>query len=257
MSNDEKPNRIQKLSDKQFVLVILVLGAIMIAIATYLIDGIFVDFGLPYPENLHTLIIEIGIGVIITLLIYSFSTQQQNKLKRLVAEIKNLEDIQQKRIIEEDELKNQRKEKAMGKIEIILTQLWSETKYHEAVLSKYYGDGLPEGWDGQDISEQEISEKWIGMLKRQVIRLGEDLRNWTLTSYDLLDPKLLSALQNVYSIATREYYLDHDQPQWDLMDCGSNIDWLESILPEYFNHPKDQIGTIGGNRKIKHKSEEK
>lgn len=133
MPDDEKSNQIKKLSDKRFGLIILILGAIMITIATYLIDDLFRDFGLPYPENLHTLVIEIGIGVIITLLIYSFSTQQQQKLTRIVTDIKKLEQQQQSVLTYEKERINRWKHEWGS---LILTEL-------EAVNRMY---GILETW---------------------------------------------------------------------------------------------------------------
>jgi hypothetical protein len=241
MTLDKKSNWASRMSDKQFVLVILLLGSFMIGIATYIVDDVFKKNNFPYPENLHTLVIEVGIGVIITLLIYAFSTKQQNKLTKLVSEIKKLEETQQKIIHEQEESKINRKKIALERIETLLMQILHETQYHKAVLSKYYSLELPHGFKDEDITEQEITKKWIDMLKKQMIRLGEDLRNWTLTSYDLLTPELLYALQCIYSIATAEYYLDKDQPQWDLMDCDGNIGWTKGMLQKYFNHDEKEF----------------
>lgn len=245
MSTDKKSDEKSKLSSKQFVLVVIVLGSIAIALATYLVDDLFKTHQLPYPENLHTLVIEVGIGVIITLLIYTFSTQQQRRLESLVTEIKKFEEMQQKIIQEQEDAKMKRKDTALGRIETILTQLWVETGYHEALLSKYYHRGLPEDWNEGDISEHEATREWITMIKKQTFQLADDLRNWTMTSYDLLDSDLLYALQCITAIASKEFYFDTDKSDFDLMECAANIDWLEKILVKNFHHPKDNIGTMG------------
>jgi len=88
---DEKYKKwIQNLSTKHSLLFILGLSAIMIGIATYLVDKIFNENNFPRPDNLHTIVIEIGIGVTIALVIWAYSTMQQNTMRKLVNDIKKI-----------------------------------------------------------------------------------------------------------------------------------------------------------------------
>lgn len=86
---DEKYKKwIRNLSTKHFLVLILVLSAGMIGLATYVVDEFFNKNNLPRPDNLHTIVIEIGIGVTIAVVIWAYSTIQQNRMRELVSDIK-------------------------------------------------------------------------------------------------------------------------------------------------------------------------
>ena len=209
-------------------------------------EEIVIDF-----LNWQTMVLELIIGGSIAGWFFWRQKQQGDKIESLVSEIKKFEEKQQKLIDENEKAKKLRKKTALMRIEVLLTHLWSETRYHEALISKYYGGELPKGWSDKDLSEVETTEKWIKMIKEQARQIGEDLRNWTLTSYDLLDSELLYALQCIYNYAVKPFMFDKEQPQWDIMDCRDQLDWLEPTLIKYFNHDKNEIGMIGSSTGFK------
>jgi len=181
---DEKIEKwFQNLSTKQLLLLVLGLSAIAIGITTNIVDKIFNEYNFPRPDNLHTIIIEIGIGITIAAIIWANSTMQQNKMRKLVKDVKK---IVKK---EEDD-----KEEIKQDISFILIR-----KILMAIRTLKHSLGLHELYQKEKDPEKK-QNYWKSML-----------RNFD-NSHERLDLKLdLIKLMEIYGRATARQY-------WELLN---------------------------------------
>ncbi|MEX0596188.1 MAG: hypothetical protein WD512_06770, partial [Candidatus Paceibacterota bacterium] len=115
------------------------------------------------PPNLFTLILEIGIGIIITVTVFAYSKRQQfhietlvtqiqiqqNQIKNLVTEIKNLEDNQQKIIDGQLKFKKERENYAYQKLMSLFTMIYTSLqKLKEGIID----EELERNEDGETVN---------------------------------------------------------------------------------------------------------
>lgn len=209
---DEKFEKwIQNLSTKQLLLLVLGVSVIAIGITTNLVDEIFNEYNFPRPDNLHTIIIEIGIGVTIAVVIWAYSTMQQNKMGKLVKDIK--------KIIKKEE-KN--KEEIRQDISLILNRRLDTTM---RALKRSLS--LHESYQQEKDAEKK-QNYWVSMLS-----------NFD-NSHERLDLKLdLLKLMEIYGRATARQY-------WNLLNdlqMTSNVFFFgqdeKEELSAYISHVKD------------------
>lgn len=220
---DEKYNKwIQNLSTKHFLILILGLSAGMIGLATYVVDEFFNKNNLPRPDNLHTIVIEIGIGVTIAVVIWAYSTIQQNRMRKLVNDIK-------KTVKKEEE----NKEEIRQDISFILNRRLDTTM---RALKRSLS--LSDSYQKESDSEKK-QEYWLSMF-----------RNFD-HSHERLDLKLdLLKLMEIYGRAIARQY-------WDLLN---NLQITSSMfffgqdekdeLSAFVSHIKDCLSGSENLKKI-------
>jgi hypothetical protein len=240
MSN-AKPSKYDSKRPIVFSIYFLIVGLMMIIIVQVTNKAEF--FHGTDIAHWFGLVIDMGIAIGIAIVVWHYTKNEQSKTNSLILKVNEIAIKLEQIIQNQEDSKQKRRKTALGRFNTLLTQLWSETQYHEALLTIYYGGEISENWKDYKFTENETTKEWIEMIKKQGIQIGEEVRNWTLTSYDLLDPELLYALQCIYLYAAKPFTFDKEQPQWDLMDCQDQNDWLESVLVEHFHHSKDDIGT--------------
>ena len=121
--------------------------------------------------------------------------------------------------------------------------LISEVLYHREMLMKFYDVSWREL--ESTVTKEESTKKWIKMIKEQAIRIGENMRHVVLSSSDVLEPNLLHELNLLQNIAVKPFDLVPEQSSSDLMDCDGQIEWIVSILKEYFDYSNEQLKNMG------------
>ena len=87
VSLEEKFDRWSKgLSFKKRYVIVFTLSAIAIGAILFVIEIIFTTFSIPRPDNLDALVIEVGIGVVITSIIFHYSSKQDERLNNFAKE---------------------------------------------------------------------------------------------------------------------------------------------------------------------------
>lgn len=108
-------------STRKFFTVVIILFSFLIGLATWTVTDTFTKLGIPDPPNLVTIVIEIGVGVFIAFIIFVYSARHQNRITRLVNEVKVFEDKQTQQ---------------MGKVESLTVELEKMIKKQDDLLNE-------------------------------------------------------------------------------------------------------------------------
>lgn len=211
---DEKFEKwFQNLSTKQLLLLVLGLSVIAVGITTNLVDKIFNEYNFSRPDNLHTIIIEIGIGVTIAVIIWAYSNMQQNKMGKLVKDIKQI-------IKKEEKIKDEIKEDVANTInlrcDLVIMNLEKATKsmksYHievdpnkKATLLKIAQAGFMRCSRRYNVGIERL--EMMKIFGRAITIMYYDLANVLiddLSWYDFTDPNEIKAFHEDIDIGLKK-----------------------------------------------------
>lgn len=216
-----------KLSNLQFTLVLITLSSVGIALVTYFIDDLWKKQQFPYPENLHTLIIEVGIGIIITLLIYTFSIQQQNKMKRLVCEIKKIEDRQQKAIEEQEIFRKKQYDWAIDRLKSLFPDFMQGITNLEENVKLYIE--MPKPTEQSDLLESLIEAQEI--LREYYVNRIERISD---QSVGIISPEILEKIDEIITGAKKKSRIITDKGiRYDRVYYKHIVDKMDYLLKNH------------------------
>lgn len=211
--------------DFQKILLIIVIGAFFVVITGIaFFSQIILDLtGWRDPPNLSTLIIEIGVGIIIAYIVFSFSKKSEKQNRETLEKI-------EKMISEEHESSNSKKRSIQGRLLNVFQNILSNS---HTIIS------LSKEWERESGSHKEDMKNEIDKLQDHNALLAE--KN--------ID-KMESILYNYFTdseVRTFKTFsgMCNTKPRFDLESNTCNVSFshnLVSSLPRYIEYFENELG---------------